>query len=193
FCDGQDVFIAGSVHDENDMKLVTELANRHPDTKFILVPHEITPSAVQSLEAMLRGRTAVYSRVTSADNIGEAQVLIVDIMGSLAYIYRYARWAYVGGGFTRYLHSLIEATVYGLPVAFGPEIHRKITPEEISRRGVGRIVSTADELDAWFSSLKDNPARMTEISSKARAYVAENAGATDEIVDKILSSLSANS
>lgn len=194
FCAGrQDVFIAGSIHDENDMGLVTELANRHPDTKFILVPHEITPSAVRSLEAMLKGTTAVYSRITSADSVGDAQVLIVDTMGSLAYIYRYARWAYVGGGFTRYLHSLIEATVYGLPVAFGPEIHRKITPEEIYRRGIGQIVTTADELDAWFSSLKDNPAEMAEISRKARAYVAENAGATDEIVDKILSSLSADS
>lgn len=189
FCAGGDVFIAGSIHDENDMKLVTELANRHPATKFILVPHEITPSVVQRLESMLKGRTAVYSRITSADKVGAAQVLIVDIMGSLAYIYRYARWAYVGGGFTRYLHSLIEATVYGLPVAFGPEIHRKITPEEISRRGVGQIVTNAEELDTWFSSLKDNPTEMDAISRKARAYVSENAGATDEIADKILSSL----
>ncbi len=192
FTSGSDVFIAGSIHDDNDMRLVTELANRHPDTKFLFVPHEITPSAVGKLEAMLNGPTAVYSRTGAEDDISGAQVLIVDIMGALAYIYRYARWAYVGGGFTKYLHSLIEATVYGLPVAFGPEIHRKITPEEIARLGLGQIVTTPDELDSWFRSLKHNPGKMAEIAEKARAYVAANAGATNEIVDAILTPLPAH-
>lgn len=189
FVAGKDVFIAGSIHDENDMRLVTELANRHAATKFIFVPHEVTQAAVAKLESMLSGKTAVYSRTAPDSDFGDTQVLIVDVMGSLAYIYRYARWAYVGGGFTKYLHSLIEATVYGLPVAFGPEIRRKITPEEIAARGLGQIVTTADELDAWFVSLRDNPDKIAEIAGKARAYVAENAGATGEIVDAILSPL----
>lgn len=189
FAAGHDVFIAGSIHDEHDMNLVAELANRHPDTRFLFVPHEISPSAVGKLESMVKGKTAVYSRLGSADDINDAQVLIVDIMGSLAYIYRYARWAYVGGGFTKYLHSLIEATVYGLPVAFGPEIRRKVTPEEIAARGLGQIVTTPDELDRWFVTLKDDPAKMAEIAGMAQEYVQENAGATNAIVDTILSSL----
>lgn len=189
FVAGSDVFIAGSIHDETDMLLVTELANRHPDTKFLFVPHEISPSAVQRLQSMLNGPSAVYSCIGGQDDVAGAQVMIVDVMGSLAYIYRYARWAYVGGGFTKYLHSLIEATVYGLPVAFGPVIRRKITPEEIVARGLGQVVTNSDELDRWFASLKNNPARLADISRNAKLYVQENSGATDEIVDTILSSL----
>lgn len=193
FADGSDVFIAGSIHDENDMVLVTELANRHPDTKFLLVPHEITPSAVEKLESMLHGTTAVYTHTAPDADLSGAQVMIVDVMGFLAYIYRYGRWAYVGGGFTKYLHSLIEATVYGLPVAFGPEIRRKITPEEIARLGLGRVVTTPDELDAWFKELRDDPEKMDEIAARAREYVSANAGATRAIADVILSPLAPHS
>lgn len=189
FAGGSEVFIAGSIHDENDMVLVTELANRHPDTKFLFVPHEITSSAVEKLESMLSGTTAVYSRTSPDTDLSATQVMIVDIMGSLAYIYRYGRWAYVGGGFTRYLHSLIEATVYGLPVAFGPEIRRKITPEEIASLGLGRVVTNPDELDAWFMELRDNPEKMAGIAAKAHRYVCRNAGATSAITDAILSPL----
>ncbi len=189
FAAGKDVFIAGSIHDETDMLLITELANRHPDVKFLFVPHEISTSVVQKLQSMLRGRSVVYSRCVEGEDVEGAQVMIVDVMGSLAYIYRYAKWAYVGGGFTKYLHSLIEATVYGLPVAFGPVIRRKITPEEIAARGLGQIVTTPDELDNWFVSLKNNPDRLAEISRNATIYVKENSGATKEIADTILSSL----
>ncbi len=189
FIGSSDVFIAGSIHDENDMLLVTELANRHPDTKFLFVPHEISQSSVEKLQSMLKGTSAVYSRSFEDDGIENAQVLIVDVMGSLAFIYRYAKWAYVGGGFTKYLHSLIEATVYGLPVAFGPVIRRKITPEEIAARGLGQIVTTPDELDRWFMSLKGVSVKLDEISRNARLYVQENSGATNEIADTIFSSL----
>lgn len=186
FASGSDVFIAGSIHDDNDVRLVTELVRRNPDVKFLLVPHEVTPSSVEELESQVGEEVVVYSRVSADQDVSRYRVMIVDSMGYLAYIYRYARWAYVGGGFTRYLHSLIEATVYGLPVAFGPEIRRKVTPQEIADRGLGRVVTSPDELDSWFKELRDNPEKMAEIAEKAREYVNANAGATHYIVDAIL-------
>lgn len=189
FVGGEDVFIAGSIHDENDLNLIAELIRRHADVKFLLVPHEVSPSSVEILESRVGDDAVVYSRVRPDDDLARSKVMIIDSMGFLAYIYRYARWAYVGGGFTRYLHSLIEATVYGLPVAFGPETRRKITPQQIARRGLGQVVTNPDELDAWFRELKDNPEKTDEIAEKAREYVRENAGATRTIIDAILSPL----
>lgn len=192
FAAGEDIFIAGSIHDDNDVALVTELVKRNPDVKFLLVPHEVSPSSVGMLESLVGNSAIVYSRIRQDDDLSDAKVMIIDSMGFLAYIYRYARWAYVGGGFTKYLHSLIEATVYGIPVAFGPETRRKITPQQIAERGLGRVVTNADELDAWFNELKNNPEKMDEIAEKAREYVRENAGATCAITDAILSPLSSH-
>lgn len=185
FANGHDVFIAGSIHDDMDLKLVTDLANSHPDTRFIFVPHEINKNNLQKIIESLNGKALLHSECDKVTDMSDAQVLIVDFVGSLAYIYRYARWAYIGGGFTRYLHSLIEATVYGLPVAFGPVTHRKVTPLQIEEKGIGNIVTNSDELNRWFCALKSSPKSLNEISRKAKEYVETNVGSTKEIVDKI--------
>ena len=108
-------------------------------------------------------------------------------MGKLAYIYRYATMAYVGGGFTPLLHSVIEATVYGVPVSFGPRIERKVTPQQMIELGIGAMVRTPQELSAWIDSL--TPDKLSEIKKAAFEYVKSNLGATDEIIKTIENSL----
>lgn len=185
FVNGQDVFIAGSIHDKKDLELVTTLANRHQDTRFILVPHEISPESIMRIKKRLFCQALRYSDCTADTDFSKTQVLIIDFMGALAFIYRFARWAYVGGGFTPYMHSIIEATAYGLPVAYGPCVERKPTAQELAELGVGRIVENAEELDAWFSDLKHDPQRLDKISSTAKNYMHSNEGATDTIVQTI--------
>lgn len=186
FCQGQRVFVVGSLHDDNDLCMVSELANRHPETKFLIVPHEISEKSSTSIIRAIKADTAVYSQCSAQTDFSHTQALIIDFMGSLAYIYRYGTWAYIGGGFTKYLHSLVEATVYGLPVCFGPETRRKITPLQMIDLGIGTVVHDSDQLDRWYTDLAADPQRMAEISQKAKAYVNANAGATREIVNKIL-------
>lgn len=91
-----------------------------------------------------------------------------------------------GGGFTPYLHSIIEATVYGLPVSFGPRVERKVTPVQLTALGIGEIVRTKKELITWFESIKENEELLEEIRQKALAYTEKNSGATSQIVDIIL-------
>ncbi len=183
----QKVFVAGSVHDSTDMQMVVELANRHPDVKFIIVPHAIDRAEIATMQSLLRRRSVCLSDASDAD-LQQAQSLIVDSVGSLAYIYRYGRYAYVGGGFTPYLHSLIEASAYGLPVAFGPRIERKITPGQLVGLGIGEVVADADQLDAWFTRIKDDRAYLDHAAEVARRYVKTNADAAAAVVDKILAS-----
>ena len=99
--------------------------------------------------------------------------MIIDFVGALAYIYRYATWAYVGGGFTRLLHSVIEPAVYGLPVAFGPNVNRKAVTRRMIELGIGRITATPEALDEWFRGLKDDDEGLREIADKAVVYVSK--------------------
>lgn len=189
FSAGRQVFIAGSISDENDLKMVATLVKRHPEVAFILVPHDIKDSAIEAIKDACGPGIIRYSQTTPDDtSLSTAHCLIVDCMGKLAYLYRYGTWAYVGGGFTPLLHSVIEATVYGLPVAFGPRIERKVTPQQLIGLGIGAAVTNSEELDSWFNANRD-AARLAEIKEKCATYVRQNVGATENIVSEITAGL----
>lgn len=136
------------------MELISTLANNHRDTHFIIVPHEISEEVLNEIKFNLDGYALCYSECNESTDFSDTQALIIDYLGDLAYLYRYGKWAYVGGGFTPYLHSIIEATVYGLPVAFGPLIHRKVTPNELIELNIGSVIRSSRELEGWFATLK---------------------------------------
>lgn len=177
-----DLFIAGSISDRKDMSLVSTLANKHKDTRFIIVPHEISEEILNEIKFNLDGYALCYSECDENTDFSDTQTLIIDYLGDLAYLYRYGKWAYVGGGFTPYLHSIIEATVYGVPVAFGPLIHRKVTPNELIELNIGSIVHSEKELDTWFTKLKANQPELDRIKKAAQAYTRRNSGATSHII-----------
>ena len=185
FCGGKSVFIAGSVSDRRDLAMTTHLADDNPDTRFIFVPHDISDRNLRSLSEKLANGSLRLSECTPETDFGGVQSLVVDHVGDLPRIYRYGTWAYVGGGFTPYLHSVIEPTVYGLPVSFGPRIERKSTPLRMIELGIGTKVENYEELRDWFAGLRDNMPELERVHTAASRYVQENVGATAEIVSRI--------
>jgi 3-deoxy-D-manno-octulosonic-acid transferase len=179
------IFIAGSISDINDLRIVCGLANRHKDLKCIFVPHEISDENLKTLISNLEGKSMLYSDCDETTMFLDTQVLIIDFLGALSKIYRYGKWAYVGGGFTPYLHSVIEATVYGLPVAFGPKTDRKVTPMQLIEYGIGAVVNNKNDLDRWYMSLIKDAERMEVIKNNAMKYIHSNVGATEQVVNII--------
>ena len=49
--------------------------------------------------------------------------LIVDKIGILADLYKYADFVYIGGGFEAGVHSVIEPSIYGSIITYGPNIN----------------------------------------------------------------------
>lgn len=186
FASDRNVFIAGSISDRKDLELVSALANACRDVRFILVPHEISEETLCAVRMCLQGKSLYYSECDAHTDFSGVQALIIDFMGALAYLYRYAKWAYVGGGFTPYLHNIIEAVVYGIPVAFGPQIGRKAIPQEMVRLGIGEMVRSASELKHWFKKLHADSRRLAQIRETAFDYMNRNAGATRKVVDILM-------
>ena len=179
------LFIAGSIDGNKDLKLVASLANRHRDIKFLIIPHTIGQNQLNGIIASLDGRTLLYSECNENTDFSDVQVLIIDYFGELPYLYRYGTWAYVGGGFSNYLHSVIEPVVYGLPVSFGPNIKRKTTPRQLIELGIGNSVANSFQLNKWFVKLRENKNSTFQIRRSAIEYVDANRGAYQMIVDKI--------
>lgn len=189
FANGREVFVAGSLHHDKDLDLIAALANANPATPFIVVPHEITSQMLRSIETRFEGRVMRLSECDGYTSFDGVQTIVVDSVGSLAYLYRLGTWTYVGGGFTRLLHSVIEPVVYGLPVAFGPCNTRKVTPAQLVELGIGTRVSSIDDILHWFDALKADPRRLRDIAMAAARYVALNTGATARVADAIIETI----
>ena len=186
FCKGRNVFIAGSIHEKMDLKLVSYVANNNPDKRFIFVPHEICEENLNSIRRVVNGRCLLYSEYEKAADLENVQVLVIDYIGDLSKIYRFGKLAYIGGGFTPYLHSVIEATVYGLPVAFGPRTERTTTPVQLVELGIGTVVRNGKELNCWYNNLIAKEMELKKMRETAICFAKNNSGATRSIVKMIM-------
>lgn len=183
FCQEADVLIAGSISDDKDLNMVTAFINRQPQLKCIIAPHEISQKVIDDIKAHCNGKAVCHTACDHNTDFSQTQVLIIDYIGDLARLYRYGRYAYVGGGFTPYLHSVIEPVAYGLPLCFGPNIHRKSTPQQMIDLGFGAIVNNDRELEQWFNSVSTD--RYASLRQKALDYARRNGGATQTITSII--------
>lgn len=177
----REVLVAGSISDNKDLEIVSQFANSHRDVKCIFVPHEISQENLHRIKIHIDGCAVLYSECTKNTDFSKQQVLIIDFVGALSRIYRYGSWAYVGGGFTPYLHSVIEPVVYGLPVAFGPRIFRKVTPSQMIDLGIGYMVKTPKEFNMWMDQLISDENEMKRIKQTALEYAESNAGASERV------------
>ena len=113
----------------------------------------------------------------------EPNVLIIDNIGMLSRLYRYATITYIGGGFgDDGVHNVLEAAVYGKPVVFGPVIEKYIEAVELTDSGGGLIIDSALEAEKVFNRLLQNPEECRETGEASRNYVHSKKGATGRII-----------
>lgn len=95
---------------------------RTPKYRFIIAPHDVSEANLKSIESSIPVATQRLSDWQQKPL--EDTVILVDGIGKLRYIYRYAALAVVGGGFKNALHNIIEPLSCGVPVLFGDQ-HQK--------------------------------------------------------------------
>ena len=118
-------------------------------------------------------------------NLAEYNVLIIDTIGILRKIYKYADIAYIGGAFGSGLHNTLEAAVFGIPLFFGPEYdHFNEAVELVTRKGAFSIV-TSEEMIIKLRGFKANPDYYKQTCQICAQYVHENLGACDKIAEYI--------
>lgn len=180
---GRKVFVAGSTLRDEDEIVTCDLANAHPDDKFLIIPHEIGAEEVNGILSGIKGSCAVYSRFKDGDE--SAQVLIVDKVGMLSRLYRYGFAAYVGSGFDCSPHSIIEPAAYGIPVSYGPKFGSYRHCQGLIDAGGGISISNSEELSKWYDSLVSDPAVLEAAGSAARKYCVDGSGVASKIAAEI--------
>lgn len=182
FVNSKPVLIAGSSWPIEE-EMIRNFLVDHPNLKVILAPHDISENHISNIQELFSNfKLSLYGK---GSECGHSQILVIDNIGLLSRIYRYANIAFIGGGFGKGLHSTIEASVYGLPVIFGPKHQSFIEPSEMKSLAAGFEVKNEDEFSEILSSLLENPEDLQKASQAAYEFVKSKSGAVDHIISKI--------
>ena len=174
--DAQKVIVAGSTWPKDEELLVRYL-KEHTDVKLILVPHEIHEAHLSGIFKLL-GTDFVRYTHANEQNILSSNCLVVDTIGLLSSIYRYANIAYIGGGFGVGIHNTLEAAVYGVPVVFGPTYQKFREARELIAAGGAFSIDGYESLQLQLNQLFEDE----KAGEAAGEYVKKNIGATEMIL-----------
>lgn len=178
FIGNRKCIIAGSSWPSDEELLFPFIAKMPDDYCMIIAPHDVSLSHVSQIEKGIEN-CQLYTELNS-DN--HSKVLIINVIGVLSKIYRYARFAYIGGGFYTSIHNIQEAVVYDCPVVFGPKHEKFVEAVELKRLGGAFAVNNAEEFNDVFEHLVSDDGFCEKASQVCHDYVAKKIGATDKII-----------
>ena len=168
--------IAGSSW-PSDEKILYRFIKDMPDNYcFIMVPHDISESHIKQIESNLND----YQLYTDFDPNKKTKTLIINKIGILSKIYRYARFAYIGAGFYDGIHNIQEAIVYDVPVVFGPKYQNFEEAVDLVKKKGAFAINNQEELEDMFYKLIEDEAFFEKASKICHDYVAQKIGATEK-------------
>lgn len=185
FCQNQTIIVAGSTW-EADEEIISHYINNNTHVRGIIAPHEIDEEHLKDIEGIFKN-TVRYSTILQQETIPpQAHTLIIDNIGMLASLYKYAAITYVGGGFNKSgIHNTLEAAVHGKPVIFGPVYEKFAEAVAMVEQEIAFSVETALELEDVMKDLLENKTLYEQTCLKAKQYVQSQSGATEKIMGYI--------
>lgn len=179
----REMMVAASVHQE-DLDIVTEIIKSlDEECCLIVAPHNIDEHSIKWWMKRLEG-AQTKSSIDIADKTGP---IILDSMGELKYVYRYAAGTYIGGGFGSGIHNILEPFSYGIPTSFGPNHDGFHEAKSAVQNGWAVIFEPNNTKTVAESLLKLS--KNKEIKPNIRAWMKEQSGATEKVVQWINSKL----
>lgn len=177
------ILIAGSTWEPDEQILEEVYKDLSADLKLIIAPHELSEMHLEKLKKRFPG-SVLFSTIKESVS-PETRVIIVDNIGHLSYLYRYGTLAYIGGGFGKGIHNILEAATYGLPVLFGPNHSKFSEAIELKERKGAFVVEGASDVLSTVHQQLENPNLLKTTSDIASNYVSDRLGATSTIVQKV--------
>ncbi len=171
FCRNSFVIIGGSTWQKEEEILISYI-NEFPNKKYIIVPHEL-----DRLDKLKRDTNGIMLSKANMQNIKNSNILIVDSIGILSKLYKYANIAFVGGGFAKGIHNVLEPIVFKVPVIIGPNYFKSKEAESLIKIGYVKVIKNFDEFKNAIESLK--------IKKITDSYIKQNSGSVEKIIKKI--------
>lgn len=198
---GRKVLVLGSTMEGEDEALLPELERFLAEHNAFVVLAPRKPERFELVAGLLgtssfrfMRRSEIPSPSPSPRERGEGtgvrgiDLLLLDTLGELAKIYRYATAAFIGGTLVPIGgHNPIEAAAVGVPVCFGPSMSnfREIA-QVFLREGAAEEVRSAAEVIDFAARMFEEEEQQRGWGARARQTVLQNRGASERTARRIV-------
>ena len=187
--------LAASTHTPEEKIILESFKQVHASQPVRLMIAPRHPERFAEVASLIQSTGLTWARRTNAAAAGdaEASVLLLDTIGELPATYALASIVFVGGSIVdRGGHNVLEPAVQGVPVVTGAHTHNFHAIVDLLNEA-GALVqlppvegeAAATELTKVFKELLADPARRTELVTRATQLIAANQGAAERTIKLI--------
>ena len=176
------LLVIGSSWQSDEKLLIPYINHAKIPFKTIIAPHDIAPKHIRQITDRLKRPYILYSQIDTQTDMSDYDVLIIDNIGLLNKIYRYADIVYIGNGFGKSIHNIQEPAVYGVPIITGPHIEKFKEAVDLQKSGGLSLIHNAQELESILNRLLTQSKLRKQKASITRDYALQNVGATQKIM-----------
>jgi len=177
------LLILGSSWSAEEDMLTSHLSWILNHYKVLIAPHDVSLTHIQEMKSKL---SAAKINLWSDPQNNSSQILIIDSIGVLSSAYQYGDVAFIGGGFGKGLHNILEAATFGMPIFCGPNIGKYPEATLLSQHDVLITISEEKEFGRILSWLHQNDEIRDTISKNSRKLVEDSAGSGEKTLEFLL-------
>ncbi len=193
--DSTPLIIAGSTTDGEEEIVLAAFEGLRKENSFGRVRLLVAPRHPERFDAVARtlksSRLRVARRSSPEGDGAAADVILLDTVGELASLYRFASVVFIGGSMVpKGGHNVLEPALHAKPIVVGPHMEnfREITREFLRRDALIQLpaaesLSLTAELQSAFANLLSDENHAGRLGSNARRAIDENRGATTRTVE----------
>jgi len=184
FCEGKKCFVYGSTWAADEKIIANFIKSSPEDYVFIIAPHQISEQNIKNVEKRFRIKSQRLSKIETLNP--DTRLIIIDSIGILSKLYRYANVAYIGGGFGKGIHNILEAVVYEIPVVFGPNYKKFNEAVQLIKNEVAFSINNSKEYRNIMNVLISDVNMVEKCEINANSYINNSFGSTHKIFDNLL-------
>lgn len=180
------LLVAGSTWLEEEKHLFNYLSIKSWPLgwRWIIAPHNVDEKHILDILDRFSDYYPVrFSEFENSENPAKHKILVIDNIGLLARIYRYADAAVIGGAWGKGLHNILEAAAFGMPILFGPKHLKFPEAAEAIESGFAFGVKDYSEFEIALNRMLGNVEWRKEAADHARKFVKNHAGSTQLVMD----------
>ena len=167
--------IYGSVH-LSDLEIIKEMSSIN--AKHLIVPHDIDSANITAFQSQLPA-----SMIYSQSGLKDSSMVILDKLGVLRHIYNTADLVYIGGGFGKGIHNILEPLVQLIPILIGSNYHKFPEAVDLITEDAIKAIDTATLacIEAKNMLMESN----NERKKTQNQYIRTHSGATEKILPSL--------
>ncbi len=191
------VVVAGSTWREDESLILPAWKNilaQIPNAVLILVPHEPTPERLQQIQQECQRIQLKAVTLSAIERHAQLEsIIIVDRSGILAGLYGLGKIGYVGGGFGKGVHSVIEPAVFGIGVLFGPRHFNSHEARDLLQLGAAVSINSSQQLETLFLEALTEGEASQHRGKAAGDFVQRQAGVAEILAERLIKLIASRS